>query len=182
MRIALGLEYDGTNFFGWQAQKNNRSVQSVLEDSISLVADRRVKVSGSGRTDTGVHSIGQVVHFDTDSIRTNRGWRLGINSNLPEDISVLWVREIDNDFDSTSVVGIQMLGLDTKDDGIKMLKNKNILYPSVADEKDEIVLDLNITAFPTSILFNEKGKEIKRWIGIINEEDVEKQLQEIRKD
>ena len=75
-----------------------------------------------------------------------------------------------------------MLGLDTKDDGIKMLKNKNILYPSVADEKDEIVLDLNITAFPTSILFNEKGKEIKRWIGIINEEDVEKQLQEIRKD
>ena len=83
MRIALGLEYDGTNFFGWQAQKNNRSVQSVLEDSISLVADRRVKVSGSGRTDTGVHSIGQVVHFDTDSIRTNRGWRLGINSNLP---------------------------------------------------------------------------------------------------
>tara|TARA_E500000331_G_scaffold327156_1_gene345862 strand:- start:13800 stop:14603 length:804 start_codon:yes stop_codon:yes gene_type:complete len=100
LRIALGLEYDGTNFFGWQAQKNNRSVQSVLEDSISLVADRRVKVSGSGRTDTGVHSIGQVVHFDTDSIRTNRGWRLGINSNLPEDISVLWVREIDNDFDS----------------------------------------------------------------------------------
>ena len=75
-----------------------------------------------------------------------------------------------------------MLGLDTKDDGIKMLKNKNISYPSVADEKDEIVLDLNITVFPTSILFNEKGKEIKRWIGIINEEDVEKQLQEIRKD
>jgi len=92
------------------------------------------------------------------------------------------LKKIDNDFDSTSVVGIQMLGLDTKDDGIKMLKNKNISYPSVADEKDEIVLDLNITVFPTSILFNEKGKEIKRWIGIINEEDVEKQLQEIRKD
>tara|TARA_Y100000766_G_C18784422_1_gene544911 strand:- start:96 stop:323 length:228 start_codon:yes stop_codon:yes gene_type:complete len=75
-----------------------------------------------------------------------------------------------------------MLGLDTKEDGIRMLKNKNILYPSVADEKDEIVLYLDITAFPTSILFNKKGEEVKRWIGIIDEKVVEKKLLEIGKE
>jgi len=92
------------------------------------------------------------------------------------------LKKIDDDFEGTQVIGIQMLGLDTKEDGIRMLKNKNILYPSVADEKDEIVLYLDITAFPTSILFNKKGEEVKRWIGIIDEKVVEKKLLEIGKE
>ena len=100
MRIAIGIEYDGSNFFGWQAQKKGRSVQSILEHSISIVSNSQIKVYGSGRTDSGVHSIGQVAHFDTDSIRTTREWVLGINSNLPEDISVLWAKEVDEDFDA----------------------------------------------------------------------------------
>ena len=100
MRIAIGVEYDGSNFFGWQAQKKGRSIQSLLERSISVVSDSQIKVYGSGRTDSGVHSIGQVAHFDTESIRTRREWVLGINSNLPEDISVLWVREVDEGFDA----------------------------------------------------------------------------------
>ena len=92
------------------------------------------------------------------------------------------LKKIDVDLDTTNVIGIQMLGLDTKEDGKKMLKNKNIKYPSVADEKDEIVLDLDITAFPTTILFNKNGEEVKRWIGIIDEKVVEKKLLEIGKE
>ncbi len=91
------------------------------------------------------------------------------------------LKKIDADFEKTQVVGIQILGLDTKEDGLKMLKDKKILYPSVADEKDEIVLDLDITAFPTTILFNKNGEEVKRWIGIIDEKVVEKKLLEIGK-
>ena len=91
------------------------------------------------------------------------------------------LKKIDADFEKTQVVGIQILGLDTKEDGLKMLKDKKIHYPSVADEKDEIVLDLDITAFPTTILFNKNGEEVKRWIGIIDEKVVEKKLLEIGK-
>ncbi len=98
MRIALGIEYDGTSYNGWQRQKSGLGVQQRLEEALSLVADEPIDVTCAGRTDTGVHASGQVVHFDTVAERSDRGWLLGANSNLPDDISVSWVRRVDDDF------------------------------------------------------------------------------------
>src|SRR5210317_619742 len=98
MRIALGIEYDGTSYNGWQRQKTGLGVQQRLEEALSLVANEKVEVVCAGRTDTGVHESGQVIHFDTESVRSERGWLLGANTNLPEDISVTWVKPVDKDF------------------------------------------------------------------------------------
>lgn len=98
MRIALGVEYDGSQFHGWQAQKGLRTVQSELEKALSKVADHPVEIHCAGRTDTGVHATGQVVHFDTNSQRGIRAWIYGGNSNLPKDIAVRWAKQVDDDF------------------------------------------------------------------------------------
>ncbi len=98
MRLALGIEYDGCAYNGWQRQRVGRGVQEVLEHSVAQVADHDVEVVCAGRTDTGVHASGQVGHFDTESDRSMRGWLLGINSALPDDVSVRWVQPVDDDF------------------------------------------------------------------------------------
>ncbi|MDQ2694635.1 MAG: tRNA pseudouridine(38-40) synthase TruA [Pseudomonadota bacterium] len=91
MRIALGIEYDGSGFRGWQAQQPGvRTVQHCLERALARVADAPVAVACAGRTDAGVHATGQVVHFDTGAHRPLRAWMLGGNANLPADISVTW--------------------------------------------------------------------------------------------
>ena len=97
-RIALGLEYDGTEFCGWQRQPAGRSVQGCLEEALTRVADHPVTVYCAGRTDAGVHAIGQVAHFDSTSERTLRGWQLGANGHLPSDASVMWARAVPDDF------------------------------------------------------------------------------------
>jgi tRNA pseudouridine38-40 synthase len=98
VRVALGVEYDGTHFHGWQAQEGTRTVQSCLEQALYRVADHRVQVVGAGRTDAGVHATVQVVHFDTRSYRSPRSWVLGANANLPRDLSVLWAVPVPEDF------------------------------------------------------------------------------------
>ncbi len=98
MRIALGIEYNGANYYGWQRQKDVNSVQQELEQAISKIANHTVVVSCAGRTDSGVHGTGQVVHFDSDSIRDDKAWTLGVNSNLPDDIAVCWVKRVPDDF------------------------------------------------------------------------------------
>lgn len=98
MRIALGLEYDGTAYNGWQRQRTGRGVQEQLEIALTRVANEDIEVVCAGRTDTGVHASGQVVHFDTTSNRGDRGWLLGANTNLPDDISVSWARHVHDDF------------------------------------------------------------------------------------
>ena len=98
MRMALGLEYDGTAYNGWQRQRTGVGVQERLEAALSQVADDKIEVTCAGRTDTGVHASGQVVHFDTSSERTRRGWLLGANSNLPADINVTWAASVDDEF------------------------------------------------------------------------------------
>jgi tRNA pseudouridine38-40 synthase len=98
MKIAMGVEYDGTDFHGWQYQGDVRSVQECLEAALSKVADHPVVVHCAGRTDTGVHATGQVVHFETRAQRTSRSWVLGTNVNLPGDVSVSWAREMPEDF------------------------------------------------------------------------------------
>ena len=98
MRLALGIEYDGTAYVGWQRQKTGTGVQERVEAAISAVADEPVDATCAGRTDAGVHATGQVVHFDTSSKRSLRGWLLGINSNLPEDINATWAKDVDEEF------------------------------------------------------------------------------------
>ena len=98
MRIAIGVEYDGTAYNGWQRQQNGAGVQEKLEAAVAAVADHEVELSCAGRTDAGVHASGQVAHFDTQSRRSDRGWLLGVNSLLPDDINLVWVRRVDPAF------------------------------------------------------------------------------------
>jgi tRNA pseudouridine38-40 synthase len=93
-RFAAGLEYDGRAYSGWQFQAGLNTVQDVVQRALSRVADSPVDVSCAGRTDAGVHAAGQVLHFDSDAARNERSWRLGANTYLPEDVSVVWVREV----------------------------------------------------------------------------------------
>lgn len=99
-KIAIGIEYDGTALSGWQAQPGQRSVQQALAQALSRVADEPVEVVGAGRTDAGVHALGQVAHFETRARREPRQWVLGANSLLPADIRVQWAAEVPDDFDA----------------------------------------------------------------------------------
>lgn len=98
MRYALGVEYDGSLFNGWQAQPQQRTIQAELQHAIARVADHPITVQAAGRTDAGVHALNQVVHFDSKAHRAERNWLLGINSNLPNDISVNWLQPVSDEF------------------------------------------------------------------------------------
>jgi tRNA pseudouridine38-40 synthase len=102
-RIALGLEYDGSQFCGWQRQKNKLSVQAALENALSQVANTPISTVCAGRTDAGVHATGQVVHFDTNVVRSERAWVYGANtvlSRLSQGVRVLWIKNVLNNFDA----------------------------------------------------------------------------------
>lgn len=98
MKIALGIEYDGSRYFGWQRQQNVDSVQQKLEEALSIIANSPVDVFCAGRTDAGVHGTGQVVHFETDAKRPLQSWCFGTNAHLPPDIAVKWAVEVPEDF------------------------------------------------------------------------------------
>jgi len=98
VRIAMGIEYDGSAFHGWQIQDDRRTVQHELERAVAEVADHAVRVHCAGRTDAGVHALEQVVHFDTEVRRSERSWVLGTNVNLPPDVSVLWACPVSSEF------------------------------------------------------------------------------------
>lgn len=97
-RIAMGVEYDGAAFCGWQYQEGVRTVQDVVEKAVSIVADHSIRVSCAGRTDTGVHALNQVIHFDTPVSREPKSWVFGSNANLPNDVAVLWARPVSSEF------------------------------------------------------------------------------------
>ncbi|HRX89827.1 MAG TPA: tRNA pseudouridine(38-40) synthase TruA [Steroidobacteraceae bacterium] len=97
-RIALGLEYDGARFAGWQRQLGLTTVQGAVEQALECVADHTVSCTVAGRTDAGVHAAAQVIHFDSDAPRTLRNWRLGANSYLPATVSVLWAEVVPVEF------------------------------------------------------------------------------------
>ena len=98
MRYALGVEYDGSEFFGWQTQRETPTVQESLEQALGRVANHPVRVVCAGRTDTGVHARCQVAHFDSEADRDPRSWILGANSNLPPSVGVRWLRPVDESF------------------------------------------------------------------------------------
>jgi tRNA pseudouridine38-40 synthase len=99
MKIALGVEYLGTDFHGWQIQKSGlRTVQGVVEPALSKIANHPVRVFCSGRTDAGVHAQEQVIHFETETSRTDGAWLFGGNANLPSDVNFKWAKEVNDDF------------------------------------------------------------------------------------
>ena len=97
-KIALGIQYDGRAFCGWQRQAHALSVQQSLEESLSRIAAEDIRVFCAGRTDSGVHALGQVIHFETGNHRPERAWTMGVNSILPRDIAVTWAQPVEDDF------------------------------------------------------------------------------------
>lgn len=99
-RIAMGIEYHGGDYYGWQSQKDPEllTLQSSLEEAISYVADEPIKVYCAGRTDRGVHATAQVVHFDTNAVRLERDWLLGVNSRLARSLGVRWMKFVNQNF------------------------------------------------------------------------------------
>ena len=98
MRIAIGVEYDGNAFEGWQIQSHGRTVQNAVERALAQIAQVPVKIVCAGRTDAGVHASMQVAHFDTVAKRPLEAWVRGVNSHLPASVCVLWAVEVDDDF------------------------------------------------------------------------------------
>jgi tRNA pseudouridine38-40 synthase len=98
MRIALGIEYDGSRFLGWQTQPGGGAIQDAVEPALSSIAGESVSVTCAGRTDRGVHAREQVVHFDTQAARPESAWVRGVNATLPESVAVLWAREVPAEF------------------------------------------------------------------------------------
>ena len=98
MRIALGIEYEGSGYSGFQRQKSLCTIQGELEKALSVIADAPVELQCAGRTDQGVNATGQVVHFDVEKERSDRSWQLGTNRYLPDNISVVWAKHVTQDF------------------------------------------------------------------------------------
>ncbi len=100
MRIALGVEYDGGEYNGWQSQADGRTVQDTLQLSISQIAAEKISIIAAGRTDTGVHALEQVIHFDTQSNRPLSAWIRGVNALLPKSVAVIWAHAVPEEFHS----------------------------------------------------------------------------------
>ena len=98
MNIALLIEYDGSHFHGFQSQGTSRTVQTAVEDALTIVADTPVRITCAGRTDTGVHATYQVVSFHAKKFRSTDAWVKGTNSNLPTDIAAIECQEVDPAF------------------------------------------------------------------------------------
>ena len=100
MKIALGIEYAGCNYYGWQKQSISPTIQETVESALSAIADESINVYCAGRTDTGVHAFSQIIHFDTIKKRTDYKWVAGINTYLPNDIFVNNIFHVDDTFHS----------------------------------------------------------------------------------
>ncbi len=98
MRVALGIEYSGENYCGWQRQQHSPSVQENIDSALMKITDQPIKTFCAGRTDTGVHATGQVIHFDHSKPRQNSAWLRGANNHLPKDIAIKWALPVDADF------------------------------------------------------------------------------------
>ncbi len=98
MRIALGISYSGSAYEGWQSQLSGNTIQDKLERALGKFAAQPIRTLCAGRTDSGVHALMQVVHFDTPLQRETASWIRGVNAFLPPDIAVQWAREVPDSF------------------------------------------------------------------------------------
>ena len=99
-KYACGVEYLGSHYKGWQSQDSQETIQDQIESALSNVANEKLRIYSAGRTDSGVHALGQVFHFSTNANRTENQWLDGINSHLPSDISIQWIKIVDEEFDA----------------------------------------------------------------------------------
>jgi len=97
-RVALGIEYDGSAYSGWQLQSHARSVQGELQRALSRIADHDVQLTAAGRTDAGVHALMQVAHFDTRASRPEQAWVRGGSTESAPDVTILWARPVPERF------------------------------------------------------------------------------------
>jgi tRNA pseudouridine38-40 synthase len=97
-RLAVVIEYDGSGFAGWQSQTHSASIQDVVQQALGFVAGHPIEATCAGRTDSGVHALGQVAHFDTHALRSSRAWVLGANTRLPPTVALQWAGEVDSRF------------------------------------------------------------------------------------
>jgi tRNA pseudouridine38-40 synthase len=137
MRIALGIEYDGTNYFGWQKQKNLQTIQEKVEKAVSKIANQKIEIVCAGRTDAGVHALGQVIHFDTDAVRSDEAWIAGTNTYLPTDINILWVKHVSDEFHARYSAISRKYRYIIYNNKIRsaILQNRVMLVTHVLDEK-----------------------------------------------
>lgn len=98
VRLAICIEYDGSSFQGWQSQAHGQTVQDHLETALSAIAGDPIRTIAAGRTDSGVHALAQIVHFDTTALRPLQAWVRGSNALLPTAIAVRWAKPVDADF------------------------------------------------------------------------------------
>jgi len=98
MKIAIGIEYDGSSFQGWQSQPSGATVQDHLEGALASIAGERVRIAAAGRTDAGVHALAQVAHFETNALRPDSAWVRGANALLPAAVAVRWAAPVGDDF------------------------------------------------------------------------------------
>ncbi len=143
MRIALGVEYDGTHFCGWQSQSQKCGVQDCLEEAIKHIAEQSVRIHAAGRTDTGVHALMQVVHFDTDAIRPLTAWVRGVNAFLPATVRVIWAHEVGENFHARFSA--------TQRHYQYLLINQPTASAIFADKSGWYHLPLNVAAMQTAI-------------------------------
>jgi tRNA pseudouridine38-40 synthase len=98
MKIAIGIEYDGSRFQGWQSQPSGNTVQDNIERALACIAGERVRLAAAGRTDAGVHAMAQVAHFETAAGRPESAWVRGVNALLPQAVAVQWAVPVADDF------------------------------------------------------------------------------------
>lgn len=98
MKIAIGIEYDGSGFHGWQSQPSGATVQDHLERALATISGERVRLAAAGRTDAGVHALAQVAHFETAALRPGSAWVRGVNALLPPAVAVQWAAPVSDDF------------------------------------------------------------------------------------
>ncbi len=137
IKYAACIEYDGTDYCGWQRLKDSPSVQEEVEKALSSVADHQISLTCAGRTDSGVHGIGQVVHFESDAIRNEKAWFMGCNTNLPDNIVLRWVKPIDESFHARFSATSRRYRYIILNSHIRpaLLNNKVCWYRDALDEK-----------------------------------------------
>ncbi|MES2499889.1 MAG: tRNA pseudouridine(38-40) synthase TruA [Pseudomonadota bacterium] len=144
MRIALGVEYDGSHFCGWQSQPQKCGVQDALEDALRLIASQFIRIHAAGRTDTGVHALMQVVHFETNANRPHSAWVRGVNAFLPASVRVIWAQPVSDDFHARFSA--------TQRHYQYLLINKPTASAIYADKAGWYHLPLDIVAMQTAIV------------------------------
>jgi tRNA pseudouridine(38-40) synthase len=136
-KYAMAVSYIGTNFFGWQVQKNKKTIEGELVKALSKVANQDIQLTCAGRTDAGVHALMQVVHFVSDSQRSLDNWQRGVNSYLPSEISVVWVREVCCDFSArfSAISRKYVYIIDNNIEPCLLLQEKSLSYKKFLDVK-----------------------------------------------